>query len=85
MNEVFNQVMPVVTVSAITSRKEGRRVYPNEVLLARGTGDLAQDSLVLAHQIRTISKQRLGTQRGAIDDPSVQEKIQQALRIHLDL
>ena len=51
--------MPVVTVLPITSLKKDRKVYPNEVMLKEGTGGLSHNSIVLAHQIRTISKQRL--------------------------
>jgi mRNA interferase MazF len=31
--EQINQILPVVNVLPITSRKEGRIIYPNEVLL----------------------------------------------------
>ena len=34
-DEDFNLVMPVVTVLPITSRKSGRRIYPNEVLFPK--------------------------------------------------
>ena len=84
-DEVFNQVMPVVTILPITSLKKGRRIYPNEVLLPKGTGGLTVDSLILAHQIRTISKQRLQRFLGSVDDPSLPEAVKQALRVHLTL
>ena len=84
-DETYNNVMPVVTILPLTSLKKGRRVYPNEVLLTAGNGNLPQDSLVLAHQIRTISKKRLGNSSGEINDPNIQEKINNALRVHLNL
>ncbi len=84
-DETYNDVMPVVTILPLTSLKKGRRVYPNEVLLPAGTGDLPRDSLVLAHQIRTISKKRLGDSSGKIDDTTIQEKINDAIRVHLNL
>ena len=43
--EDFNQVMPVVTILPITSLKIGRRVYPNEVLISKGSGGLTADSM----------------------------------------
>jgi len=46
---------------------------------------LLSDSIILAHQIRTISKNRLKDLLGGIDDLVVQEKINEALRIHLNL
>ena len=84
-DETYNKVMPVVTILPLTSLKEGRRVYPNETLLHEGTGNISMDSIVLAHQIRTISKQRLGNAVGKIDNPRVQASITSALRIHLNL
>ena len=81
----FNSLMPVVTVLPITSLKEGRRVYPNEALLKKGVGGLSQDSIALAHQIRTISKQRLTESPGSINDSNLQEEINGALRVHLNL
>lgn len=84
-DEAFNRVMPVVTILPITTLKKGRRIYPNEVLLLRGAGGLSADSIVLAHQIRTISKQRLGKSLGFVSDPVIQDSIAQAMRIHLNL
>ena len=52
--ERINQILPVVNVLPITSRKSGRVVYPNEVLLNAGTAGLRVESLLLCHQIRTL-------------------------------
>lgn len=84
-DESFNSVMPVVTVLPITSLKEGRKVYPNEVLLKRGQAGVMQDSIILAHQIRTIAKERLLNKVGSLDDAGVREKVGDALKIHLNL
>jgi mRNA interferase MazF len=84
-DEVFSSVMPVVTILPITSLKPGREVYPNEVRLAKGTAGLAMESLVLAHQIRTISKQRLLTQLGSIQDTQLQIAINTAMKVHLNV
>lgn len=82
-DEDFNQVMPVVTVLPLTSFKAGRKIYPNEVLLQRGLGGLPRASLVLAHQIRTIAKDRLASLYGHLHDVELQARIQEALKIHL--
>ncbi len=84
-DEDFNRVMPVVTVLPITSLKEGRRVYPNEVLLKKKSEGLPHDSIILAHQIRTISKQRLKDSQGFINDHNVHDAINEALRVYLNL
>jgi mRNA interferase MazF len=70
-DETTNSFMPVVTILPISSLKKGRRIYPNEVLLTQGVAGLDTDSIILAHQIRTISKQRLLNFRGAISDDSL--------------
>lgn len=84
-DETTNSVMPVVTILPLTSLKKGRRVYPNEALLKKGVAGLGSDSIVLAHQIRTISKQRLMTCLGEVSDVNLQSQINDALRVHLNL
>lgn len=84
-DEDFNKVMPTVSVLPITSLKEGRVVYPNEVFLKAGHGGIFQDSIILAHQIRTISKERLGNLLGHIDEQNIRNNINEALRLHLNL
>ncbi len=84
-DEDFNRLMPVVTILPITSLKEGRRVYPNEVLLKQGIGGLAKDSIILAHQIRTVSKNRLRDSIGFINNNSIHNAINDALKVHLNL
>jgi mRNA interferase MazF len=46
---------------------------------------LPKDSLVLAHQIRTIAKQRLGEKCGEVAELDLQEEIWQALRRYLGM
>jgi mRNA interferase MazF len=83
--EMANQILPVVTGLPLTSRKPGRRVYPNEIALPAGTAGLQAESLVLCHQIRTLSKLRLATTCGTVAAPADQDAIRKALRFHLDL
>ena len=84
----YSIAMPLLTILPITSLKSGRKVYPNEVLIEKHDGTktgLIKDSLILAHQIRTISKNRLLDQIGSIEDTEIQEIINDALKIHLNL
>jgi len=67
--EEVNQNPPIITVLPMASMRPSRRVCPTEVLLTRDVAQLDRDSLVLAHQIRTISKSRLGDRLGRVDDP----------------
>ena len=83
--EVANVSLPIVTVIPLTRRKPGRRVYPNEALVPERIAGLTHDSVAMAHQLRTLSKQRLGTPIGRVDEQAIRAEIQQAIRTHLDL
>lgn len=82
-NEAFNQAMPNVTVLPLTSTQ--RRLYPAEVFLPGGEAGQPQNSIIMVHQMRTISKTRLKGLVGYLRDPSLRRQVQQAIRDHLDL
>lgn len=83
--ESINRSIPVVGVCPVTSLKPGRRIYATEVLLPQGSGGLTSDSLVMAHQIRTVSKERLGTRLGTLNDAHLKNCIRESLRLFLEL
>jgi len=62
-NDIENQ-MDIVTVIPITSKKEGRRIYPNEVSMVLNE----KEAILLCHQIRSISKNRLDRQITSLDE-----------------
>jgi mRNA interferase MazF len=80
--EAFNQAMPSVTVLPLTATD--RSLYPSEVMLPAHAAGQPRDSIVMAHQIRTISKKRLGRVYGQVVDGSLREAIRTALTEHLD-
>jgi len=82
-NEEFNQAMPNVTVLPLTSTK--RRLYPSEAFLPEGQAGQPDDSIIMAHQIRTISKERLTTRLGYLDDAELRRAVARAIREHLDI
>ena len=82
-NEEFNQVMPNVTVLPLTSTK--RRLYPSEVFLPQGKAGQPLESIIMAHQIRTISKHRLKGLIGYLEDSQLRDEVRVAIREHLDL
>ena len=84
-DEAFNRQMEVVTVLPITSRKEGRSVYPNEVLLGAEESGLEAESIIMAHQIRTISRRRIKHRIARIESPVLQQACLEAVRIHLGM
>ncbi len=81
----INRILPVVNVLPVTTRKSGRKVYPNEVLIPKGVGGLTKESMVLCYQIRTLDKKRLIKKLGAIDSVELQEKIFEALFFQLGI
>ena len=82
-NEDYNQTIPNVTVLPLTSTP--RRLYPSEVLLAEGKAGQPLKSIIMAHQIRTISKRRLGKLLGYLDDPQIRHEVCGAIKEHLAL
>src|SRR5215831_4824675 len=69
---IVNRVLPVVNALPITSRKQARRIYPNEALIPAGEAGLHLESIVLCYQIRTLDKTRLIALLGTLDDPDRQ-------------
>ena len=60
------------------------KIYPFEVFLAKGSGNLPKDSKVKVDQIRTIDKTRVLTQIGRLRTNEIAE-IEKAIKIHLEL
>lgn len=81
----INNLLNIVNVIPITTRKPGRNVYPNEVLIPANNFGLENESLVLCHQIRTLDKQRLAHQYGYINDVQKQIEIVDALCFQLGI
>ncbi len=77
-NEI-NNILNTVNVIPLTSKKEGRRIYPNEAFLQQNNSGLVSDSIILCHQIRTLDKRRLSINYGYINEVEKQEEILEAL------
>ena len=82
-NEDHNQIVPTVAVLPLTSSK--RRLYYAEISLPVGKAGQPLSSIIMAHQIRTISKQRLGKLLGYLEDSQIQIDVQNAIKEHLDM
>jgi len=80
-----NQVLPIITILSLTSMKQDRNIYPTETYLKVKDTGLSKDSIAMAHQIRAISKERLGKKCGTIKDQQLQTEIRNSLKIYLDL
>jgi mRNA interferase MazF len=81
----LNQILPVVNVLPVTSRKPNRRIYPNETLIPVNIAGLASESIVLCYQIRTLDKQRLIRNFGKLEDKNLQNQILEALKFQLEI
>ena len=82
-DEQINQILPVVNVIPITSRKPNRFIYPNEVLIPANSFGIINESIILCYQIRTLDKSILTKQIGIIDDIEIQDEIISTLKFQL--
>jgi len=82
-NEGYNQNIQNVTIVPLTSTK--RDLYPSEIILPREKAGQPQESIIMAHHLRTISKQRLGKLFGYLEDTRLQQQVQLAIKNHLDM
>jgi len=82
-NDTNNRFSGTVSVLPVTSTNLGR-IYPFEVLLKKGIGNLPKDSKVKADQIRTLDKRRIVKYIGILSDNEM-NPVDEALMIHLSL
>ena len=82
-NNINNRYAGTVTVLPITSKKLNK-MYPFELLLPKGTGNLPKDSKVKADQIRTLDKTRLVKYIGKLKNDHI-NLLNEAIKIHLAL
>lgn len=81
----INELLNCVNIVPITTRKSGRTIYPNEVLLPKGTAKLENESIALCHQMRTIDKRRLSFEYGEVKENAIRVAILEALKFQLDI
>jgi mRNA interferase MazF len=81
----INEHSPVVIVLPISRLAHFSRVYPSQIVVkpAAGTG-LSKESVVMAEQIRTIAKSRLGRQLGRLPF-AVMQDVNAKLKVALEL
>jgi mRNA interferase MazF len=82
-NNINNRYAGTVTVLPITSKKLNK-MYPFELLLPKGTGNLPKDSKVKADQLRTLDKTRLVKYIGKLKNEHM-NLLNEAIKIHLAL
>lgn len=82
-NDKNNQFSGTVTILPVTS-KNLTKVYPFEVFLSKGSGNLPKNSKVKCDQVRTLDKSRLIAHIGRLGKHDLEE-IEKAVKIHLSL
>ena len=82
-NNLGNRYSPTVIALAMTSRT-GKARLPTHIEIAQGTAGLPRDSVVLAEQVRTLDKQRLGTRIGMLP-ASIMAQVNRALFMSLGM
>ncbi len=82
--DAINAASKVVIAVPCTTFREGRRIYPSQVLLRPPEGGLGADSVALGEQVRAISRRRLGRRRGSLSREAA-SRLDRALLIALDL
>ncbi len=80
-----NNLLSIVNIIPITTRKPNRVIYPNEVQLNSGEYGLKNESILLCHQIRTIDKRRISNYYGEIKDEIKQIELIEALCFQLGI
>ena len=85
-NDGFNRSLDVVTVLPLTkTAQKVRRVYSFEVMLPATAAGNPLDSIVMPQQIRTISKTRLLSRLGCLNDVSIRREIEDRILDHLGI
>jgi len=72
-------------VPATKLEDKQRKVYPFEVQLPRGTLTVDHESIVMPHQIRSVSAMRLLEKIGTLHDPEQQAQIENRMLEHLGI
>jgi len=84
--DVFNQAVgwrSVIVVPVSSSPSQARR-GPTAVLLAAGTGGLAQESVALCHQVTTLDRSKLDALLGSLTVTQLRE-VEEGLRVALGM
>jgi mRNA interferase MazF len=82
-NDKNNEFSATVTILPLTS-KNLERIYPFEVFLSKGVGNVPKDSKVKTDQIRTLDKSRLISLIRKLEQGQIIQ-IEKAIKIHLEL
>jgi mRNA interferase MazF len=57
--DAINESSPIVSAAPCTTYRQGRRIYPSQVLVKAPEGGLDADSVVLGEQVRVLAAPQL--------------------------
>jgi mRNA interferase MazF len=80
-NDINNKYSGTITILPITT-KNIDKLYPFEVLLEKGEGNVKKKSKIKVDQIRTIDRSRFHSFIGSLNE-KIMSDIKNALKIHL--
>jgi len=85
-NDGFNRHFPLATVLPLTkSEGKRRRVFSFEVVLPAYAAGNEVESIVMPHQLRTVSRDRLRRRLGRLMAPKLRADIENRLLDHLGM
>jgi mRNA-degrading endonuclease toxin of MazEF toxin-antitoxin module len=82
--DAINHNSSVVVCVPCTDAANCKKIYPSQMLLRKGTGGVALDSVAMCEQVTAITTDRLGKHLGKLD-PQAMRALEERLRIALDL
>ena len=82
--DAINESSSIVSAAPCTTYREGRRIYPSQVLVKAPEAGLEADSVILGEQVRVLDKKRLLRRRGELTAATM-ARLNEALRIAFDL
>lgn len=82
-NDINNLYSDTITVIPLSSKID--KIFPFEVYLKKSDSKLEKDGKAKCHQIRTISKKRLISNRAGFVSKDIMVFIDSALKLHLSL
>lgn len=83
-NDGFNRHFPLMTVLPLTKRgTKRRRVYGFEVVIPADSAGNELESIVMPHEVRTVSGSRVLRRLGQLRAPHLRAEIEDRLADHL--
>lgn len=83
-NDVGNRFSSLTIVVPVGGAEHVAKPYPIHVLIPKGEGGLAKDSVAMCNQIRCVDEARFGKTYGHVS-PGTMAKVDQALKVSLAL